>query len=190
MGTLLGQYVRALDEFDSRVQKVADDQWSLATPCTRWDVRTLVAHVVDEQRWAPYLLAGGSVDQAGDRFSGDPLGADAYEAWRRASGEALQAFSATRALERPVSVSAGETSARDYLWQMTVDLAVHAWDLARAIGSDERLNPELIRRICTEAEKNLDEMALSGLFDPPVNVPPHADLQARTLALFGRRSLS
>jgi uncharacterized protein (TIGR03086 family) len=71
---------------------------------------------------------------------------------------------------------------------MTVDLAIHAWDLARAVGADERLNPELVRRICAEAEKNLEDMARSGLFDPPVSVPAHADLQARTLALFGRRT--
>lgn len=188
MGTLLEQYTHALEEFDTRLQKVSEDHWSLPTPCTRWDVRALVSHVVDETRWAPFLLEGGQVEEAGDRFSGDPLGSDPREAWRSASAAALQAFSAPGALERQVSVSYGHTSARDYLWQMTVDLAIHAWDLARAIGGDERLNPELVRRIGAEAEKNLDDMARSGLFDRPVSVPAHADLQARTLALFGRRT--
>lgn len=188
MGTLLGQYTHAMHEFDDRLQKVAEDQWSLPTPCPDWNVRALVAHLVDEQRWAPYLLDGGRVDEAGDRFAADPLGADPREAWRQASTASLQAFSQPGALERHVWTSAGETSARDYLWQMTVDLAIHAWDLARAIGTDERLNPELVRRICTEVEKNLDDMARSGLFGPPLTVPAHADLQARTLALFGRRT--
>lgn len=188
MGTLLQQYAHAMSEFDDRVQKVEDDQWSLPTPCAKWHVRALVAHIVSEQCWAPYLLAGGTVDDAGGRFAGDALGNDPKEAWRRASTQAFTAFSAPGALERHVRVSAGEISARDYLWQMTVDLAIHAWDLAHAIGADEHLDAELVRRIRAEAEKNLDDMAASGLFAKPVTVPANADQQTRTLALFGRRS--
>ena len=188
MGTLLDQYAHAMSEFDDRLQKVADDQWSLPTPCAEWDERAFVAHVVDEQRWAAYLVAGGRVDDAGHRFVGDPLGADPKDAWLRASAAAREAFGTAGALERHVTVSAGVISVRDYLWQMTVDLAIHAWDLARAIGTDERLNPELVRRISAETEKNLDDMAAGDLYDPPVTMPPGADLQARMLALFGRRS--
>lgn len=189
MSTLLEQYDCAVNQFDVRVQKIADDQWSLPTPCALWDVRALVAHVVDEQRWVPYLLSGGTVDAAGDRFATDPLGNNPKAAWDDASARASAAFDAEGALDRHVSVSAGEMSARDYLWQMTVDLTVHAWDLARAIGSDDRLHPELIRRICADTQNNLDEMAASGLFGRPVVVPSNADLQARTLALFGRRAI-
>jgi uncharacterized protein (TIGR03086 family) len=71
---------------------------------------------------------------------------------------------------------------------MTVDAAVHAWDLARGIGADDRLDPELVRRIHTEAEKDVESLAASGRFDPPVHVASHSDLQARMLALFGRRA--
>jgi uncharacterized protein (TIGR03086 family) len=188
MSTLLEQYDHALAEFGQRVEQVGDDQWSNPTPCTEWDVRTLVAHVVDEQRWAPYLLAGGTVADAGDRFAGDPLGDDPKGAWRTASGAAREAFEAAGALDHHVAVSWGEISARDYLWQMTVDATVHAWDLARGIGADERLDAELVRRIHAETEKDVESLAASGRFDPPVHVASHADLQARMLALFGRRA--
>jgi uncharacterized protein (TIGR03086 family) len=187
VSTLLEQYEHALNEFGSRVEQVRDDQWDNRTPCTEWDVRTLIAHVVDEQRWAPYLLAGGTVEDAGDRFAGDPLGADGKAAWREASADARAAFEAEGALDNPVSVSSGETSARDYLWQMTVDAAVHAWDLARGIGADDQLDHELVRRIQRESEKDADELAASGLFGEPVSVPAGADLQTRMLGMFGRR---
>lgn len=187
MSTLLEQYDHALGEFDARVQLVRDDQWGQPTPCTDWDVRALVAHVTDEQRWAPYLLGGGTVDEAGDRFAGDPLGEDPRGAWREASRAARDAFHAPGALDQTVTLSYGVVSARDYLWEMTVDAAVHAWDLARGIGADDRLDPELVRRIHTETEKDVDRLAASGLFDPPVSTAAHADLQARMIALFGRR---
>lgn len=185
--TLLEQYDHALAEVTSRVEQVGDDQWGQPTPCRDWDVRRLVAHLVDEVQWVPYLLDGGSVDGAGDRFSGDPLGADPKAAWREHSRAARDAFNADGALDRTVSVSSGESSARDYLWQMTVDATVHAWDLARGIGADEQLDPELVRRIHHETEKDTESLAASGLFDPPIPVAGHADLQTRMLALFGRR---
>ena len=188
MSTLLEQYDHAMAEFDSRVAQIRDDQWSDPTPCTEWDVRALVAHLVDECRWVPYLIDGGTVDGAGDRFAADPLGDDAKGAWHRESAAARESVSAEGALDRMVTVSYGQISARDYLWQLTVDLTVHAWDLARGIGADEQLNHELVRRIHAETEKDTETLAKSGLFDPPVHVPAHADLQARMLGLFGRRT--
>ena len=70
--TLLEQYAHALAELGSRVDLVEDRQWSDPTPCTEWDVRTLVSHVVDEARRAPYLLSGGTVAAAGDRRAPQP----------------------------------------------------------------------------------------------------------------------
>lgn len=186
--TLIEQFTHALTEFSSRVELVGDAQWSDPTPCTEWDVRTLVAHMVDEARWAPYLLSGGTVSDAGDRFAGDPLGDDPKAAWRESAGAAREAFAVDGALDRTVSVSSGEMGARDYLWEMTVDATVHAWDLARAIGADERLDPELVRRIHTQREKDPHAFVESGLFRPPVQVAAHADLQARMLGLMGRRT--
>lgn len=188
MSTLLEQYDHSLAEFGGRVEQVGDDQWAAATPCRDWDVRALVAHLVDECRWVPYLLGGGSVAEAGDRFAGDPLGDDAKGAWREASRAAQQAFAAEGALDRSVALSYGDTSARDYIWEMTVDATVHAWDLARGIGADDRLDPELVRRIHAETENDTESLAATGLFDAPVHVPTHADLQARMLGLFGRRA--
>jgi uncharacterized protein (TIGR03086 family) len=186
--TLLEQYDHALAEFDERVVQVRDEQWADPTPCADWDVRALVAHVVDEQRWVPYLLGGGSVTDVGDRFAGDPLGDDPKAAWQRESQAARDAFHARDALDGTVALSYGETSTRDYLWQMTRDLAVHAWDLARGIGADEHLDAELVRRIHHETDKDVESLAESGLFDPPIQVAAHADLQTRMLALFGRRA--
>ena len=85
-------------------------------------MRDLVAHLVDECRWVPYLLTGGSPDAAGDRFAGDPLGDDPAAAWREQSAAARAALAADGALDHTVTVSYGEISARDYLWQLTVDL--------------------------------------------------------------------
>ena len=187
MATLLEQYDHALTEFDTRVALIGEDQWESPTPCTDWDVRALVAHLVDECRWVPYLLDGGSPADAGERFAADPLGDDPKADWRSASTAAREAFGRDGALDHTVAVSYGEISARDYLWQLTTDVTVHSWDLARGIGADEQLDHELVRRVHSEAEKDAETLASSGLFDPPVRVAAHADLQTQMLGLFGRR---
>ena len=48
------------------------------------------------------------------------------------------------ALERVVDLSSGPTPAREYVSQLFADHLIHAWDLARAVGADERLDPELV----------------------------------------------
>jgi uncharacterized protein (TIGR03086 family) len=186
--TLLEQFDHAVAEMDARMGLVGDDQWANPTPCRDWDVRALVAHVVDEMHWVPYLLEGGLVGESGDRFTGDPLGDDPLGRWRRGSKVARESFHAEGALDRTVSLSYGESSARDYLWSLTVDVTVHAWDLARGIGADDQLDAELVRRIHHETEKDTESLEASGLFDPPIAVAGHADLQTRMLALFGRRA--
>jgi uncharacterized protein (TIGR03086 family) len=71
---------------------------------------------------------------------------------------------------------------------MAVDAAIHTWDLARAIGADERLAPELVAVAREIVEANFDAWAASGLFAPPVDVDSGADDQTKLLARLGRRS--
>lgn len=188
MSTLLELYDQALGEMDRRVALVGAGQWTEPTPCTEWDVRALVSHVVDECRWVPYLFDGGTPAAAGDRFAHDPLADQPTMAWADASAAARAAAHREGALDHSVTVSYGVISGRDYLWQLTVDMTVHAWDLARAIGADEHLDPELVRRIYAATEKDVASLAASGRFAPPVPVPTHADMQHRLLGLFGRRA--
>lgn len=184
----LGNYEKAVGEFGARVRQVRPDQWHHATPCAQWDVRELVNHLVVEQLWAPLLLDGATVDDVGDRFDGDQLGDDPVTTWTSAAAAAQQAFAAPGALRRSVELSYGRRPAEGYCQEMTMDLTVHAWDLARAIGADEQLDAELVSDVLVFIESQVDQLAGTGLFDPPVEVGGDADVQTRLLALLGRRA--
>lgn len=183
----LGKFVQAMGEFDKRVRSVAPDQWHKPTPCADWDVRQLVNHLVVEQLWAPLLLDGATVDDVGDRFDGDQLGDDPVAAWASAAAASREAFAAPGALRRSVELSYGRRPAQGYCQEMTMDLTVHAWDLARAIGVDEKLDEELVSGALAFIEPQIDQLAGTGLFAPPVEVVRDADGQTRLLALLGRR---
>ena len=163
------------------------EQWHNATPCTEWDVRALVNHVVTEQLWAPLLLDGATIEDIGDRFDGDQLGDDPVAAWTSAAAAAREAFAAPGALRRSVELSYGGRPAQGYCQEMTMDLTVHAWDLARGIEADERLDLELASDVLAFIEPQADQLAESGLFASPVAVSDDADAQTRLLALLGRQ---
>lgn len=187
MSEVTARFERATAHFGDLVHKIGADQWSASTPCSGWDVRALVNHLVNEARWAPPLLKGQTIEQVGDRFDGDLLGADPVTSYDDALSAMHTAIEAPGALESTVHLSYGETPTEDYLGQMTCDFVVHSWDLARGIGADDTLDPDMVQWVDAVARPQADMLAASGLFDPPVDVAPDADPQTKLLALFGRR---
>jgi uncharacterized protein (TIGR03086 family) len=179
---------RAVAEFGSRVDAVPADAWTNATPCTEWDVRAVVAHVVGELRWVPDMLAGKTIAEVGDTYEGDPLGDDPVAAWHSASDAAVAAFAEDGALDRTVHLSFGDTPSVVYCAQTAGDMTIHAWDVARGAGLDDKLDPELVSWIRKEIEPQAEGLAASGLFGTRVDVGPDADEQTQMLGIFGRRA--
>jgi uncharacterized protein (TIGR03086 family) len=184
---LLELFQRAQAQFTDRVDAVAPDQWEdEALP--GWTVADLVAHLVTEALWVPPLLAGEPVAEG--RFpedTGDLLGSDPFNGWESAADGALSAFAEDDALVRTVHLSRGPTPAMEYIEEMTADLTVHAWDLARATEGDTELDGELVTAALVYAER-LPEDGVPGLFDPPLDVAPSATPLQRLLARFGRKA--
>ena len=177
---------RAVEEFGARVRVVADDQWELPTPCSDWNVRQLVNHLVYENRWTVPLMNGRAIADVGDRYEGDLLGDRAKQAWDESAAEAVEAVRADGALDRIVDLSSGPTPATEYVSQLFADHLIHAWDLARAIGADERLDPGLVDA-CAAWFTSMEELYRSiGAIGPRAEAPAGADPQTVLLAAFGR----
>jgi len=179
---------RAVAEFDARVHQIGDQDWQAATPDEEWNVRELVNHVVGEDLWAPPLLAGSTIAEVGDRFDGDVLGAEPKQAWNLASAAAVRAMEADGAMDRIVHLSFGDFPGRDYAMQMFADHLIHAWDLARAIGADERLDSALISSCATWFDSAEDAYRSAGVIAPRPPLPGDADALTVLLARFGRRA--
>jgi uncharacterized protein (TIGR03086 family) len=184
---LLELFQRAQAQFTDRVDAVAPDQWEdEALP--GWTVADLVAHMVSEALWVPPLLAGEPVAEG--RFpdgTGDLLGDDPFTGWESAADNALSAFADDDALIRTVRLSRGPTPATDYIQEMTADLVVHAWDLARATDGDTDLDGELVTAALLFADR-LPADGVPGLFDPPLDASDSAPPLVRLLARYGRKA--
>jgi uncharacterized protein (TIGR03086 family) len=179
---------QVVEEFGRRVHEVKDDQWAAQTPCAEWDVRALVNHLVYELRWAVPLFGGETIAQVGDRFEGDLLGDEPGRAWDDAARAALDAVDADGALECTVHLSAGDVPGSEYTTQLVTDLLIHGWDLARATGQDERLDPTLVKA-CAEWFVDVESLyRAGGAIAERQRVPEDADEQTRLLAAFGRKA--
>ncbi|MFD6952848.1 TIGR03086 family protein [Nocardiopsis sp. TSRI0078] len=185
MARLIDLHGTAMGEFDRRVRAIRLTDWALPTPCADWDVHDLVNHLTTEQLWVPTLLGGARIEEVGDRFEGDNLGEEPVTTWEVASREARTAWLAPSSLESTVHLSFGDAPAELYLWQMTFDLTVHAWDLARALGVDEDLDPELVKEVHAWASDQ--GFGPGPMFDAPVEAGPGAGTQERLIALTGRK---
>ena len=178
----LALHGRALTRFGELVHSVGAGQWHAPTPCTEWSVRQLVTHLVVEQLWVPPILAGRTVPDVGDAFDGDQLGADLVGAWDRASAASGAALAEPGALQRTVHLSYGDRPAEGYCAEMTSDLLVHSWDLARGISADETLDPSSWTSCTRSSHRTQTRWRSRGCSRPPVDVPEDADPQTRLLA--------
>ena len=180
-------FAKAVACFGDLVRQVAGDQWAAPTPDDDWDVRALVNHLVYEDLWALPLLDGKTIAEVGDSLDGDLLGAEPQVAWDEASTAVVVAVAGKGALERTVHVSFGEISGAEYVSQLLSDHVIHAWDLARAIGADESLDPGLVEWVLAYIGPNADAARAAGVFGPEVDVPDCSDPLTRLLAVTGRR---
>jgi uncharacterized protein (TIGR03086 family) len=179
-------YARCSAGFTERVHAVGD-RWKDPTPLPGWDVRELVNHVVNEERWTPPLFGGSTIGDVGDRFDGDLLGDDPVATVDEAAAAALAAVRADGAVEGVVHLSFGDHPGREYAMQLAADHLVHSWDLARAVGADETLDPDAVIAVLDWFDGTEALYREMGAIGPQVDIPAGSGPQAQLLSRFGRQ---
>jgi uncharacterized protein (TIGR03086 family) len=179
-------HAQALDATGRIVDGVTADRWHAATPCTDWDARALVNHLVSGNLWAAELAAGGTIEDVGSRLDGDLLGSDPAAAYAASAAAAAAAFRRPGALDAPCAVSYGPVPGSVYAGHRLLDVLVHGWDLAMATGQDYALDAELMQACQQVIEPQLEAFRGAGALGPEVAVPADASAQTRFLALLGR----
>lgn len=128
------QLADAAGEMGRLLAGIRPEQWSAPTPCSGWDVRALVAHVV--QGSARFAVALGSDPQA---TTTEPT-ADGFE---RNAAALLAAAAQPGVLDRIVEVPFGRVPGAVALHLQLTELLVHGWDVAVAVGDRPRFSDQL-----------------------------------------------
>jgi uncharacterized protein (TIGR03086 family) len=174
--------------FDHVARLIPADAWDNPSPNPGWTARSVLGHVTAIQRHMEALVRGttSTMNPMVDphRHAGD----DPYRTWADARDAILEALDHEGVLQREVDNWNGRQKV-DFMVGFNVgDTTIHAWDLARAGGVDDRLVPELVERVYAGFSRIADSMRGPMMFGDAVDVPPDADLQTRLLGLVGRRA--
>ena len=176
----------AADAAARTVANVDAGQFGGPTPCTDWDVRTLLNHLIV---WTSYSLAaradGESVGQdLIDRdFAADPGFAADY---RAQLDRALTAWSDPATWERSLDVMGSPMPAADVAALNLAEMVLHGWDLAAATGQAYAVSEPAAAAALRAVAANAELFRQYKGFAEPVQVPGSATVLDQVLALSGR----
>lgn len=165
--------------FTQRVDGVAPNGWDVPAPVEGWTARDVVGHLIE---WLPGLLGFPLVEE------NTSVRSDPAAAWH-AHADAVQ-----RLLDDPASHQ--RTLSNPHIGELPIDEAInnfytsdvflHTWDLARATGQDDRLDPDRCAAVLTGSASMEEAMRSSGQYGPAVPVPEDAPVQDRLIGFIGR----
>jgi uncharacterized protein (TIGR03086 family) len=179
---------RAMAQTESIVAAVEPGQLTLPTPCTEYDVRELLSHIVGGLNRIAIMGEGGDALAVEARADGVPD--DGWlAAYRTASSRARAAWADDAMLDALVEAPWGKVPGRIALSGYVQEILTHGWDLARATGQPAELDPELASWVLAVARQILPPEPRGGEipFDPPVPVHPDAGPYAQLAAWLGRQ---
>jgi uncharacterized protein (TIGR03086 family) len=177
------------------VSQIEDDQWSMEMPASfqtrrldhRPTLREIIGYHAYDDAWVPDMLAGRTMDEAGqDKFKGDLLGDDPKGSFAALVETACAAAREFDDLDRVVHLSFGDFKAREYFWQINMFRGLRAHEIARVIGAHVELSNDLVQGIWGEISPHAEEWRKIGVFSAQVVVPEGAPLLDRLLGLTGR----
>ena len=164
--------------------RAADGRWNRRSPCDAWDARGVLEHVIGFHD----VLLLRPLGLKPDRPRDDPL-----VRWQLTYDQLENAFEPHRRLfERVVDVPelpdnpATRLDASAVMPNLTRDVLVHTWDLARAVGADDRLDTRWCEHFYAALPNDPLALSVSGMFDAPVAQGDQTDVQSKLLARLGR----
>jgi uncharacterized protein (TIGR03086 family) len=182
---------RAINYTLGSLHLVTPEALSYPTPCRRWDLRALLAHLDDSLLMLTEAVRGGRIDHLGAEHTAvgytavgytaaDPVGSPRNRACAllgafAAAGDHHTVSIAGYALTTGIVTSAG-----------AIEVAIHGWDVARACGRRHPIPSSLAEEMLELAPLFVTDADRAGRFAPPVDVPPLAGPADRLVAFFGR----
>ncbi|HKY13432.1 MAG TPA: TIGR03086 family metal-binding protein [Microthrixaceae bacterium] len=153
----------------------ASKQLDASTPCDDWDVRTLLSHMLDTQR---YFLESARGEDASPPAAEPPqvLSDDPVADFDNVRSEMLEAFDDPRVQEKTGPALGIAFS----------DQLLHGWDVARATKQDATMPADLAQSAYDTIHGRFTDEQRKGVFKPELEVGADASAQDKLLAYTGR----
>ena len=144
------------------------------TTCDGWNVRMLMNHMLETQRYFVGSARGNDVSLS--REPPDLMGHDPSADFDRARAETLRTFGAPGVIERMGPA----------LGIVFSDQLLHGWDLAVSTEQDATMPEGLPEAAYAIIHGRFTDDQRKGVFKPEVAINPNSSPQAKLLAYIGR----
>jgi len=174
MDERLDLYRRASEWTGARVAGAAD-ALEAPTPCDDWDVRALLNHMIETQRFFVGSARGEEVSLPSANPP-DVIGDDPYAAFEATRREVLEVFGRPGVVDKTGPL----------LGIAFADMLLHGWDLARATEQDSTMPDGLAAAAYSTIHGRFSDEQRIGVFKPAIDVAADASEQDELLAYTGR----
>lgn len=186
MSANLRRYTTILFGFEHVLRMAPDGAWSNPSPCEGWTARDVAGHAMAVTN---NIAGRAGVGKVLDPFSRlDKIaGSDPLASFRTIRDRYLLATDQQGALQKSVSSRLGDMSLDEYIGKMCFDTLIHTWDLARALGVDDSLDPgsvAVVYAACLAGEHTVPREP--GRYDEAIVLDEGASEQDRLIAFTGR----
>lgn len=181
-------YDRALTWANDLISRVEPTDLDRPTPCSEYEVRALLGHLVATVDRARRIGEGGDPRTMPTSVTGVP-----DDGWSAAFAAAVDKMTPVWAddalLDRPVTVPWGTVPGRAALWGYVNEALVHGWDLAVATGQDAEADADLAEAAlaCAQAKIPADRRGGPIPFAEVVEPAPDAGPTERLANWSGHR---
>ena len=173
---------RAHEHLVTTVGGIAPEALSTPSACDGWDLRALLNHTLG----AGWMFTLANHGQAVPEDGGDLVGDDHVAACTKLAEANVASWRGPDALDGERAFPFGTFPAPVALGINVGEIAIHAWDVAKATGQDATIDPE-VAELLLDFYRGLplDAFREHGAFGPEVAVDPSAPAADRVLGLLG-----
>ena len=158
------------------VRGIRPDQLTAPTPCSEYDVRGLIDHLL---HWGPSLARASRHSDGRPQPGGHPV--------ERQLDMLVAAWSVPEAWQGMTSMGGPQEMPARMIGAMAVgEVVVHGWDLARATGQQVAWDETLLEFLHDEVAKTAELGREMRAYGAEVSVPQTAPVLDRMLGLTGR----
>ena len=174
-----------IDQARPVIAAATPDDYDLPTPCSEWNTRELINHMIGALTMFRDVAVDGKADTS--LFARDLIGDDALASFNAVADQTVAAWSEPGKVDGMANLPFAEMPAQFALQFPAMDMVVHAWDISTATGKPVAWNPELVADTLAFCESTFSNPDFRGHdFAAPVPAPEGADDLTRLVSFLGR----
>jgi uncharacterized protein (TIGR03086 family) len=167
------------------VHNVKPDQLSDPTPCSDFDVRALLNHLLGGLEMLTTAAGGGKAEMPSGDLVGD--GSDLGARYDERRKNLIAAVKKPGALDGTWKMPFGDLPAQMMASIAFMEHVTHAWDVRKATGQDTTLPADVVKETMDVVTPMDQMLRMPGVCGPAVSVPDTASDTDKLVAFLGRQ---